>query len=141
MSQEAAKRREYRAFFAIVGACALLFGLFSSGFAQASRSANFPFAAANHGGVFTCDLSGHATAKAGEGEQRPAHNPSGGGVCPGCCLSAHGAAAVMPERLSSVERPTRATFAHVSYFPASTRLTDSAGLGAANGARAPPARG
>jgi hypothetical protein len=128
-----------RAIFAIASVFALLFGLFVSGAAQASR-ANASHLVASMSGdrVVTCHDSRLL---------RLAHDPSGPGKgssqenCPACCLAAHPSAAVLPERLVTLARPAPVVALTTLYSAFSTREPESSTSSAVNGARAPPAPG
>jgi hypothetical protein len=121
-----------------VAAWALMVSVAASGAAAASAT-DIVFRNDDAAGVglFACfkrHMTQHADAadagKASEGQKSAKHH------CP-CCLAAHTAAAVLPERLST---PTAPSYAR----PAAFRLSftahepESAGARAAHGARAPP---
>ncbi|TLG73741.1 hypothetical protein [Methylocystis sp. B8] len=137
MSQLRAMRREFRAAFAVAAACALMFSLLLSG---AVRSAH---AFADARGVdcqHFADLAAThpAAAQKESATQRdpapthPAHR------CPDCCLSAHAAPAVLPERIVSVTRPAAEQSATIHHGAAAARAPEGFVSNGANGARAPP---
>ncbi|HEY8126280.1 MAG TPA: hypothetical protein VIF88_12790 [Methylocystis sp.] len=137
MSQLRAMRREFRAAFAVALACALMISLLLSG---ATRPAH---AFADQGGV-ACDhfatLAGaHAAAAqkdiSTQRDGSPAHSQH---KCPECCLSAHAAPAVLPERVASAMRTDAERPSEILHCAGAAQAPESFAANGANGARAPP---
>ncbi|MFA6205320.1 hypothetical protein [Methylocystis sp. H62] len=137
MSQLRAMRREFRAAFAVAAACALMFSLLLSG---AARPAH---AFADQGGI-ACDHAAyvaglHANAVQKEGATQrdgsPTHSTH---RCPDCCLTAHAAPAVLPERVASATQPAAERPSEIRHCAVATQPPESFAANGANGARAPP---
>lgn len=146
MSQLRAMRREFRAAFAVVTACALMFSLLLSGAARPAHAFAAPIA-------FACDHVAHAQAASAAtaqaldvvalkmsetrrdgGPGRSGHN------CPDCCLAAHASHAVLPERLGWVTQPRAEGPARIRHSAIATQPPETFVSNGANGARAPPSR-
>ncbi|MBM3553364.1 MAG: hypothetical protein FJX45_16835 [Alphaproteobacteria bacterium] len=135
MLQLRAMRREYRAAFA--AACALMFSLLLSGAVRSAHAfADARGVACHHFADFTA--AHPAAAQKESATQRDGAPARPGHRCPDCCLSAHAAPAVLPERLVSVTRPAAEQSATIHQSAAAARAPESFVSNGANGARAPP---
>jgi hypothetical protein len=136
MSQLRAMRREFRTAFAVAAVCALMFSLLSSGAVRSAHAFAGERGVACHHSLYFAEA--HAAAQNESSTQRdglpahPAHR------CPDCCLSAHAAPAVLPERIASVTRPAAKRPATIDHRAAAAPAPESFVSNGANGARAPP---
>lgn len=128
-----------RAAIAVVAMWSLMFGVSAAGAAAASAADPvFRNNGAASGGLFAC-FKRHMTqrAEAAGAEKAPEGQGSARHHCP-CCLAAHAAAAVLPERLATPARPPRAAPSQIRRLSFTAHEPESVGFRAAHGARAPP---
>lgn len=131
MSHTGGQRIELRAICAIAAICALFLALLVSGAPHRLASAADGRAGEQHAARAMCH-GGLLDANGGT----PDAPLKKGARCP-CCLAAHSAPAVLPDRMSVVLRQRPATPAVYRAFAAATPAF--ALSQAVNGARAPPA--
>lgn len=140
MSQMRVLYRELRAVLSTAMVCAIVFGLVFSGVAQTAGRKSAHHSGGRTGAYSTC-VERLAHARGSEHRAAPASDDdqSSSRECPNCCLAAHAAAAVLPERFGVVERPPVENRAFA--FPAltSARSPKTFLTQSVNGARAPPA--
>ncbi len=127
-----------RAAIAVVVVWALMFGVATSGAAAASAAdvslRNGPNGGA---GLFAC-FKRHMTQRVDVADEKSSdRQPVSKRHCPDCCLAAQAVAAVLPERLSTIARPSQAP-QPVAYLDATSREPESFSSRTVNGARAPP---
>ncbi|MFO1103211.1 MAG: hypothetical protein U1E20_09945 [Methylocystis sp.] len=137
MSQLRAMRREFRAAFAVVAACALMLSLLLSGAARPAHAfAGSEGVACEH----FASLAGPLIAASQDATAAMRHGAPfrSGHKCPECCLAAHANSAVLPERMASIAR-SAARPATIDHSAIGARPPESLTPSGANGARAPPA--
>lgn len=133
----------FRAAVAVAVTWALTFGLVVSGSASMrnfsngiSRSGAQAMNIAAETGAFACVR--HTAADATKDSSSPGDNGRRGHNCPDCCLAAHAAAAVLPERIATAMRPVAVADRPVHYAAALAQEPESLLSRSVNGARAPP---
>lgn len=137
MSHLRAISSRIRATIAVLAVWAMVFGMASSGAAAANATDLVYKNNAFSGGLFAC-FKRHMTQHGDfANEKAPDHNSSKGHHCP-CCLAAHAAAALLPERVPAIARPASPAWAPISYRAVSNRAPENFLSQTANGARAPP---
>ena len=138
MSQMRAMRIELRAIVVVIAVCASIFGLFLPAFTHSRHDGASSLASQQGDSHIACpelkrpsSAFGSSTAPAND---RQSHQTQ----CPGCCLAALAASAVLPERVATLARPIRGA-SQVSYYASSSeRKPETGASSAVNGARAPP---
>jgi hypothetical protein len=136
MSQMRAMRIELRAIVAVTSVCALIFSLLIAGTMYRPRyGASHITAQQQDAQLATChDVMQHMQA---HGSSTPMNDGSHHTGCPGCCLASLASAAVLPERLATLQRPMRVA-SPISYYAFSAHEPETNISSAVNGARAPP---
>ncbi len=138
MSQLRHISRSIRVVIAIITCWALMFSVAASG-AAAANAADIVFKNNDNApsvGLFAC-FKRHMTQRADSGaekatqERGPAKHH-----CP-CCLAAHSAAAVLPQRLATPTAPARVS-TPVNLLAPTAHEPESVAFHSAHGARAPP---
>jgi hypothetical protein len=133
MSQGAGHKGKMRAIFAIVGVCALVFGLLAASAPHASARAGARGAALGVGAFCHDRDADVASAETAAPDKSRAKKQIS---CP-CCLAAHAGSAVLPERFALLMRLERT--ATPAVYRSSTRSPPRFKLRqTVNGARAPP---
>ncbi len=137
MSQLRHISRSIRAVIAIAAAWALMFSISASGAgAAAATDIVFKNNSSANVGLFAC-FKRHMTQRGDPvGEKTSPGQGAAKHHCP-CCLAAHTAAAVLPQRLATPAAPLRAPIP-ICVLTATAHEPESLAFHSAHGARAPP---
>lgn len=123
---------ELRAAFAIASICALVFGLLVSGGSYRSRGETSTQASQGDAHHATCHGYTFGVSKG----EAPSSGQKNKADCP-CCLAAHAAPAVLPERSGALTRLDRTASPALYLAPSATPRLFAVSQ-TVNGARAPP---